>query len=778
MESMKRVVRTTVFVFAKVIVGLVAVWLAVIVAAPCLAAGAGSFSRGPVAISTDAPGPLKTSSAVYKFAPAVDADVLPHVTTEIWARVYWPAPMKDPSGKKRPLLMFLHGNHGTCGTGASPRNDSSCQYTNEGACPAGYVVTPNHEGYNYAAEHLASWGYVVVSINANRGITCGGGNGDDWGLVIARGRLVLKHLEHWNKWATIGGAPPELGSADLFKDSVDMKQVGLMGHSRGGEGVRAALNLYRDQGSIWPKKIPDLDIKAIYEIGAVDGQSDRVLDAPAVAWNQLLPLCDGDVSDLQGRMPFERMSSRYFTMNEAESRPAPKSLQMVWGANHNYFNTEWQTSDAWGCTGEPTHKPIFSETKIESKEQQSIALQSMSGFFRAHVGLEANPTLAQQFDPAFELPTTLTKASAIDRDFIPAYELGKAMRVDDFTQATGKNPNGPSNVAAGIKVVHDNFSEPPVAKITWEQEGEDRYFQMNFADTGKSWDVSSFDTLDLRVGRQMNDPAKDLQTHVSFGIALVDKDDNLSSTLDLATYSRLLGPPNDNVELSQTARLPLADFAGVDLKRVRGVRLIFNHTKKANIRLAQLRFGVATERITTLPTAQPLAMLGDLKALVTAFDLGGSEKTFLDLANRPNTRSTYQSIANGHLRVRDPLSAAAISNPANSAFANAAKGSAVWLRSQRVSASRQLRDEPAVEISVRSHDGFPAQNALPVLRIGNELFAVSRYSSSGRIHTLVFSIPHSSYVALPARAEAQVQYGIEAPARVWELPKFEKNQNL
>lgn len=752
MESMKRVVRATVFVFAKVVIGLIVAGLVGILGAPSLAAG------GSTAISTDAPGPLKTSSAVYKFAPAVDADVLPHVTTEIWARVYWPAPMKDPSGKKRPLLMFLHGNHGTCGRGTAPRNDSSCQYTNEGACPVGYVVTPNHEGYNYAAEHLASWGYVVVSINANRGITCGGGNSDDWGLVMARGRLVLKHLEHWNKWTTAGGAPAEFGSADLFKDTVDMKQVGLMGHSRGGEGVRAALNLYRDQGSIWPKKIPDLDIKAVYEIGAVDGQSDRVLDAPSVAWNQLLPLCDGDVSDLQGRMPFERMSSKYFTKNEGESRPSPKSLQMVWGANHNYFNTEWQTSDAWGCTGEPTHKPVFSESLTESKEQQTIALQSMAGFFRAHVGPDANPALAQQFDPAFELPTTLTKASAVDRDFIPAFEIGKTMRVDDFTQATGKNPNGPSNLAAGIKVVHDNFSEPPVAKITWEQEGEDRYFQMNFADTGKSWDVSGFDTLDLRVGRQLNDPAKDLQSHVSFGIALVDDGDKLSSTLDLATYSRLLGPPNDNVELFQTARLPLSDFLGVDLKRIRGVRLIFNHTKKASIRLAQVRFGVSTEKITTLPTAQPLAMLSDLEALV------GEAPTFLDLTNSPG------------IATRSPLISSTLPSHSPRAASHLAKASASWLRTQRVQSSRQLRGEAAVEISVRSSTGFPVQNALPVLRIGAESFVVSRYSSSGHIHTLVFSVPQSAYSALPNRAPAQVQYGLTVPTKIWELPEFEKNQ--
>jgi hypothetical protein len=267
----------------------------------------------------------------------------------------------------------------------------------------------------------------------------------------------------------------------------------------------------------------------------------------------------------------------------------------------------------------------------------------------------------------------------------------------------------------------------------------------------------------------MNDPAKDLKSHVSFGIALVDENERLSSTLDLATYSRLLGPPNENVELSQTARLPLVDFLGVDLKRVRAVRLIFNHTKKASIRLAQVRFGVSTEKIATLKTAQPLAMLGDLSALITAFELpeSGNSTSFLDLAN---AASASKMSAPGHVRF------ATVTNLISDRSAGAA--SASWLRTQKVAASRHLQNEPAVEISVRASSGFPVQNALPVLRIGNELFVVSRYSSSGQTHTLIFSVPHSSYVALPTREEAQVQYGLETPTHVWNLPDFEKKQNL
>ncbi|MBK7893097.1 MAG: hypothetical protein IPJ84_20245, partial [Bdellovibrionales bacterium] len=155
---------------------------------------------------SSATGPYATSTTEYKMRPQVDNDVLANTQTEIWGRVYWPTTISKMTAK-RPLLMFLHGNHGTCGSGSAPRNDSSCQYTNEGICPDGSIVTLTTRGYNYVAEHLASWGYVVVSINANRGITCGGGDSDDWGLILARGRLILKHLQYWNQWTESGGAP-------------------------------------------------------------------------------------------------------------------------------------------------------------------------------------------------------------------------------------------------------------------------------------------------------------------------------------------------------------------------------------------------------------------------------------------------------------------------------------------------------------------------------------------------------------------------------------------
>ena len=63
-------------------------------------------------------GPLAVTSSEYKFDAVVDPDILSDRKTELWARVYRPAQM---GAGKHPVLVFLHGNHGTCGRGTGPQ---------------------------------------------------------------------------------------------------------------------------------------------------------------------------------------------------------------------------------------------------------------------------------------------------------------------------------------------------------------------------------------------------------------------------------------------------------------------------------------------------------------------------------------------------------------------------------------------------------------------------------------------------------------------------------
>ena len=100
-----------------------------------------------------------------------------------------------------------------------------------------------------------------------------------------------------------------------------------MGHSRGGEGVAAAVQLNQRTGS-------PFGIKAALALAPVDFDR-RVIGG--VELGVILPYCDGDVSDLQGAAYYD--DGRYASPGD----PRSKMTALLYGANHNFFNTVWTT---------------------------------------------------------------------------------------------------------------------------------------------------------------------------------------------------------------------------------------------------------------------------------------------------------------------------------------------------------------------------------------------------------------------------------------------------
>src|SRR5262249_8049133 len=147
---------------------------------------------------------------------------------------------------------------------------------------------------------------------------------------------------------------------------------------------------------------------SLFEIGPVDGQTSRILNAVGLWWNVILPGCDGDVSDLEGVKPFDRM---LLITNESQS--LSKSSFEVFGANHNFFNTEWQQSDAGSCMGQT---PLFPQIK-GSRKQRETALETLIPFFQAHLGPSKKPAKAKRFDPSYPLPSALTSVTQYARGF-------------------------------------------------------------------------------------------------------------------------------------------------------------------------------------------------------------------------------------------------------------------------------------------------------------------------------------------------------------------------
>lgn len=279
-----------------------------------------------------------------------------------------------PSGEDAvPVIVLLHGRHGTCAV-------LGMELIFTGVCPNAGVITPvtSYLGYTGLAENLASHGYAVVSIDANtindRDLAGDAG-------ANARAQLVLRTLDEFASVNATGEARGDLGGlpADLpanlpqttvpqAQGRLDLSRVGLMGHSRGGEGVARAVGLDDERGG-------GHGIDAVFALAPTDFARWPV---PDVAFATLLPYCDGDVFNLQGAWMYD----------DARDLPGgPRYQILAMGANHNYYNSIW-TGDDWGPAGEWCGSEAEGSGRDSPPEQRAHGDGLMASFFRLHVGGE------------------------------------------------------------------------------------------------------------------------------------------------------------------------------------------------------------------------------------------------------------------------------------------------------------------------------------------------------------------------------------------------------
>lgn len=681
-----------------------------------------AFGKSPAFAATLGVNDGSVIDGKYKLPASLDSTVTTRLKTELWAHVWRPS-----TGGPHPLVVFLHGNHGTCGRFDAARGirvDDLLDYTITGTCPPGYVVTPNHRGYDYLAGSLASYGYVVVSINANRGVNAAPGVSGDDGLNLRRGRLVLRHLQQLARWNTSGGAPGSLGFN--LTGLIDFSQVGLMGHSRGGEGMRAAVAQYLDAGSLWPTRIGPVTFRSIFEIGPVDGQTSRTLNAVNLVWNVLLPACDGDVSNLEGVKPFDRMLKI-----TNEKRSLKKSTFQVFGANHNFYNTEWQESDSSGCLGQTPLFPQFGG----SAKQRKTASQTLIPFFRSNLGPMPEANLARRFDPSVPLPTALASVTSYARGYTPTPRASQNLIVDNFDKPTGTSSRGVANQSSSLTQYRHGqagSSHDPAqraAAVNWSKAGG--FLQVNAAAPGKGLDVSALKALEFRVMLRcfgtLCSSTPSPTGDVDFSIALANGDSTLSAPITLKSRAvvRRPGGSFSTNELFQTVRIPLASFIGANSTSFLGIRFTFNRTANSSIYLGNVRL-TKTAAVDTILATAAIEPQTDSEAVALA-EVQAAEEAELN-----------EIVAIRHVG-----------------------GDA--------SLSSSMSGE-AVEIEVASTRAFPIGGALPTLVIGDRAFTLSRFSS-GATDRFIFTVDAAEFNALKDGDEVSVHVG---GARSWNFGPLNK----
>ena len=500
-----------------------------------------------------------------------------------------------------------------------------------GPFPLALIVHGNHDmaefsdpGYQYLGELLASRGFILASVDEN--FLNSGLFHDPPKQQAVRGWMLLEHLRMWREWNNTRANP--------FYKKIDVENVALMGHSRGGEAAATAalfnkLAYYPDDATI--RFHYGFPIQSIVAIAPADGQYK-----PAGQWRTienvnyltLQGANDADVSTFDGSRQWDRVR---FT----EAGPWFKSELYVYRANHGQFNTVWGRSD----TGAPLDWFLNLKPLMSGEDQRRISKTYISAF------LEATLHHRHEYIPLFQdyrtirdwVPNTLY----VNRYLDASYQL-----VSNFNE----DPDVTTTTVPGGQIRGENLSIWKEGRIPfrrgdrdyngvflgWNREADKKKSVPPVAvysislpdDLPRAWKLGAQSVLTLSLavtedkapppGRKIDDKSKEADKDEKKKPELVDftvelqSSDGVAARLPLSRFGALLPPLKvrftklarmDDVAYKkasepafQTFELPLAAFTGqnqgFDPSKLKTIRLRFDRTPMAVVILSQIGFAV------------------------------------------------------------------------------------------------------------------------------------------------------------------------------------------
>ena len=315
----------------------------------------------------------------------------------------------------------------------------------DGPFPLVLMVHGNHNmkdfsdpGYEYLGELLAGRGFIAVSVDENFL------NGNLRGENDARGWMLLRHVEIWTAFNDSAGGP--------FHGKVDLENIGLIGHSRGGEAVAVAglfnrLSHYPDDATL--KFDFGFAIRALIAIAPIDGQyepANRPTPLRDVNYLVIHGSHDGDVSAFSGLRQYQRI-----TFGEGEGF---KSAIWMYRANHGQWNT------VWGSTDGGPRSPRFLDLRglVSEADQRQFAKVYLTAFLEATLKhrTEYRPMFTDHRTVGGWLPKTMYVTRFQDASFRPLADFS-----EDVDVTTGTAP--------GVRLEGDSLStwKEAVVPLRW-----------------------------------------------------------------------------------------------------------------------------------------------------------------------------------------------------------------------------------------------------------------------------------------------------------------------
>ncbi|HXS36298.1 MAG TPA: T9SS type A sorting domain-containing protein [Flavipsychrobacter sp.] len=541
------------------------------------------------------PGPYTVARAEYNlgalaYKPADFPD-----SVEVRGSVHYPT---DLSAGPFPVLVFLHGRHETCYDTTDPSNISQ-----DWPCSGTYAPITSFNGYDYLAKTMASHGYIVISISCNA-INAGDDTVSDGGMQ-ARAELMQHHLDLWNKYNTVGGAPFDT----MFVGKLDMNNIGTMGHSRGGEGVVFHALYNKLLGSPY-------GIKAVLTLAPVNFSRKVLHQIPLM---NIAPYCDGDVSDLEGVHFYD--DARYTDSTDE----TPKYSVLFMGANHNFFNTVW-TPGSYIAGGADDWEYFFSDTdpqcgpdnpankRFDTTTEKAAFNAYAAAFFRMYIGHETAFAPILQVNNITPPASSKLDSSQVFVSYHPGHtDRFDINRIDKLACDTINTIDGKvtetglllPGICGGGPLLYMYDCEAGLGPDQKPHDGD--IYAAGLAQMRLGWssgadyyqnevplpdqDLTSFESLMFRTS--VDFPKSTSDSNLDFSIQLIDSAGNISSR-NVSNYTNALFhqpgiEPGDLPKIVfNTIRMPLSDFSGIDMTKVRKIKFVFDKSTKGTILISDL----------------------------------------------------------------------------------------------------------------------------------------------------------------------------------------------
>lgn len=279
----------------------------------------------------------------------------------------------EPSvkGTKYPLVIFLHGN--------ADHWKFRAPFTNTGKKESGFpVITakidsqPNHEGYQYLMEYLTEAGRNMISISIDMNLA-----NKVESLVTMRAQMVVDILTELEKQSQKSGS--------FLFNKVDFKNIGLVGHSRGGEAILQVEKKLRGSEKF--------GIKAICSLAPTDGLgvSDNPMSVPmsvppgpSVAYLVVYGGLDYDIAGVRtpGKKDIAGTGFRLYDRSTAD-----KAMVFLPFCCHSRFNTVWEKAgrDKAAAHGRPGSQIeggiLLTGDELSGAVHIALAKEYIGGFF-------------------------------------------------------------------------------------------------------------------------------------------------------------------------------------------------------------------------------------------------------------------------------------------------------------------------------------------------------------------------------------------------------------